>query len=324
MRAAVAENGQVRLTETPDPELRPGHLLVEVRGAGVNAADRLLIGATGAEDSAPGVALGAEAAGTVAGVGEGVDGWAIGDRVMGLCRGGLADLVLMEAARALPVPENLSWAEAGGAPVCSLTAHDALVTAGRLRPGDTVLVNAASSGVGVAALQLARLLGAGTIVASSTRPAKLAALADHGIPFDVGVVAGADDTVARCLDATDGHGVDVVIDNVGAPAWPDHVAAAALGARIVSVGRLGGDVAAVSLGEVARKRVSVVGVTFRTRTTDDVAALIAAAVPDVVPALTDGRLRVLVDRTFPLDEVAEAEAYGGRHAHLGKVVVVAG
>jgi NADPH2:quinone reductase len=185
-----------------------------------------------------------------------------------------------------------------------------------------VLVNAASSGVGVAALQLARLLGAGRLIASSTRTSKLEALSAAGIAFDVGLVAGAADFAERCLEATDGLGVDVVIDSVGGPAWAESLAAAALGGRIVSVGRLGGLTAEVNLDEVARKRVSLVGVTFRTRSADQAAAVTRGAAADILPALSDGRLKVLVDRTFPLREAAAAEEYLHADQHVGKVVLL--
>jgi NADPH2:quinone reductase len=320
MRAVYAEDGVIHLREVPEPTAGPGQVLVRVRGAGLNAVDRMMMaGSHGAAATFP---LGSEAAGEVLGVGQGVSDRAVGQRVMGQGLGAFADLVLMEPGRTLLVPDNLSWAEAAGAPVCLVTAHDALLTAGGLRPGASVLVNAASSGVGVAALQLARLLGAGVIIASSTTQSKLDALAARSVPFDLGVLGGAADFVDECLSATSGRGVDVVIDNVGGAAWPQSQAAVAIGGRIVSVGRLGGNDAAVNLDEIARKRVSLVGVTFRTRSSAEAGEVFAAAAGDVMAGLTDGRLRVLVDRTFPLERAAAAEDYLREGIHVGKVVLL--
>jgi NADPH2:quinone reductase len=283
-------------------------------------------GTTGTSDEAPpprpSVPMGGEVAGEVVAVGPGVDGVAVGQRVMAMTRGGYAEQAIVDAARAMPVPDALPWPEAGAFPVTFVTAHDALVSAGRLDAGATVLVNAASSGVGVAALQLARLFEAGTVVACSTSATKLERLGESGVPFDVGVVADDPGVVDAVLAATHGHGIDVVVDNVGGPAWATNLAAAALGGRIVSVGRLGGLQADVDLDEVARKRVSLVGVTFRTRSAEEARAVVASAARDLVPALEAGRLRVLVDRTFPLEEAAEAHAYLRRNEHLGKVVLV--
>jgi NADPH:quinone reductase-like Zn-dependent oxidoreductase len=358
MRAVVAEAGRIEVRDVPEPVAGPGELLVRVRAAGLNRADLAVVAGAyvvgrslgslaapgggagrGAEARSRPAPMGGEAAGEVVGVGPGVEAFGLGDRVMAMCRGAFAELVRIDARRALPVPERLSWEEAGACPVTFVTAHDALATAGRVRPGESVLVNAASSGVGVAALQLARLLGAGIVVASSTSAEKLDELRRAGLAFDAGLVAGAADFAETALgatrsprpiaaepaggiDAESAGGIDVVVDSVGGAAWADNLAVAALGGRIVSVGRLGGERADVNLDEVARKRVSLVGVTFRTRSPGEAAAVVAAAATDVVPALADGRLRVLVDRTFPLGDAAAAEQYLHTNRHVGKVVLV--
>jgi NADPH2:quinone reductase len=240
---------------------------------------------------------------------------------MGSCAGAFAEMTTFRDGFFLPVPENLTWIEAAATPVTFVSAWDALTAGGGLAPGATVLVNAASSGVGVAALQVARLLGAATIVASSTTRAKLDRLAAEGLHFDTGVVAGDPDYVERCLAATAQRGFDVTLDSVGAPAMPAHVTTAAIGGRIVSIGRLGGGHAQVNLHELARKRVSLVGTTFRTRTPAMLAAMLAAAGAVLLPALADRRLRPVIDRVFPLDDAAVAEDYLARAEHLGKVVL---
>lgn len=336
MRAVVTRGGQLEIVESDDPTPGPGEILVAVRAAGLNRADLLMAKGryvVGQSVRAPAggavpppahqaIPLGGEVAGEVVARGAGVTSFAPGDRVMAMCRGGYATHAVVDAARAMAVPANLSWAEAGAFPITFITAHDALFTAGGLQPGQSVLVNAASSGVGVAALQLARLGGATPLLASSTNPAKLDALAAAGIEIDLGLVAGGPAFVEQALEATGGRGVDVVADSVGGPAWAESLASAALGARIVSIGRLGGNDATVNLDEVARKRVSLIGVTFRTRNADQARAVIAAAAADLLPALAAGRLRVLVDRTFPLEEAAEAQRYLRANQHLGKIVLL--
>jgi NADPH2:quinone reductase len=331
MRAAIAEGGRIEIRDVPRPEPGAGELLVRVRAAGLNAADRLLVAGrylVGAsvrppEPSAPGpVPVGAEMAGEVEAVGAGVSGYAVGDRVMAMCRGAFAEYALADTARTMPVPAGVDWTTAAAVPLTFVTAHDAIATAGRLAPGESVLVNAASSGVGVASVQVARLLGAGTVIAASTSPDKYEKLRAAGVVADVELDAGAGDLAEQVLAATGGRGVDVVVDSVGAAAFPANLAAAALGARIVSVGRLGGSVAAVDLDELSRKRVSVVGVTFRTRSRQQAADVFGAAGAVLGPALADGRLTVLVDRTFDLAEAAAAEDYLGTGTHIGKVVLV--
>jgi NADPH:quinone reductase len=330
MRAAIAEGGRIEIREVARPEPRAGELLVRVRAAGLNAADRLLVTGrylVGAsvrrpEPSPPGpVPVGAEMAGEVEAVGAGVRGYAVGDRVMAMCPGAFAEYAVADEVRTLPVPAGVDWTTAAAVPLTFITAHDAIATAGRLAPGGSVLVNAASSGVGVAAIQVARLLGAGTVIAASTSPGKYATLRAAGVSADAELDAAAGDFAEQVLAATGGRGVDVVVDNVGAPAFPANLAAAGLGARIVSVGRLGGAIASVDLDELSRKRVSVVGVTFRTRSRQQAAEVFVAAGAVLGPALADRRLTVLVDRTFDLTEAAAAEDYLGTGSHIGKVVL---
>ena len=331
MKAFYADAGQVVAREVPEPEVGPGAILVRVHAAGLNAADRYVLEGSHiagpfvrqpvVPEVVPPAPLGSEAAGEVLAVGEGVTSFRPGDRVMGNAGGAFAERAILRDGFCLPVPDNLSWVEAAAVPVTFVSAHDGLTGPGGLTAGMTLLVNAASSGVGVAALQLARLLGARTVVACSTTQDKLDLLSEAGLPFDEGVVAGTADFVDRCLAATDEHGFDVILDSVGAPALGDNVSVAAIGGRIVSIGRLGGGHGEVNLHELSRKRVSLVGTTFRTRDPAMLMATIAAAGADILPALADGRLRPIVDRVFPFDEAAAAEAYLLKGKQLGKVVL---
>lgn len=325
MRAVVVDpaSGSVTVSERADPRPGPGQLLVRVRAAGLNRAD--LYARTGSyrvgDPTVPPQAFvgGGELAGEVEAVGEGVTGWQPGQRVMAMGRG-WAELAVVDADVALPVPEGARWEEAGGTPVALLTAHDALRTNGRWAPGESLLIHAVTSGVGVMALRLAKVLGASPVLGTTRSPHKLAQLAELGL--DVGIDLGTEELAEVVARHTDGRGVDVVMDNVGAPVLGPTIEAAAVLARIVQVGRLGGRHAEIDLDELARKRISLVGVTFRTRTAHERAEIVRACLADVGEALAAGRLRPLVHDVFPLSRVEAAMDALAGDRHVGKLVLV--
>jgi NADPH2:quinone reductase len=317
MRALRAVDGALRERDVPVPDPERSELQVRVRAAGLNAAD---LGRVRRSRGGSEVPLGAEVAGEVAAVGADVAGFSPGDAVMGMCSGGFAEYAILDSGTCLPVPARLSWVEAAGACVCFVTAHDALITAGGLVPGDSVLVNAASSGVGLAALQLARLLGAGITVAMSRSQAKLDRLHDLGIRFDAGATS-ASGVVDRCVAATDQKGVDIAVDSVGAADWASIFDVMALGGRIVSVGRLGGDAVTVNLDELARRRIALIGVTFRTRSPAEAAVVFRRAAQVLLPALGEGALRVQIDSVYRFSEADQAIDRMTAVEKLGKVVL---
>jgi NADPH:quinone reductase len=291
--------------------LQAGELLVGVRAAGINRADLPDF------RRAPDAATGRELAGEVLDVGDGVDGFAPGDRVMS--RGaGFAQEATVPARHAMHVPDELSWEEAGALPVALMTMHDALATRGQVRDGDRVLVHAATSGVGVTGVQLAAMLGASTVFATSRSADKLGVLRDFVEPLACDMVAI--DTTSTPFEtiATD---VDVTVDNIGASVAAGNIAAAAIRGRIVQVGRLGGREATIDLEELARKRISLIGVTFRTRSDNDVAEVVRLVVAGVGDRL--GELRPRIERAYPLAELATAFDDLARNEHVGKLVVVA-
>jgi NADPH:quinone reductase len=333
MKVHGAQHNQLIEIELPEPLPGPGQIVVEVHAAGLNAADIGIMAGTHvqgmsmrpvARDPAEPIVLGSEAAGIVVSVGDGVSRFNPGDRVMSVCGGAFAPLVVMSASMAMAVPDHMTWAEAASVPVAFTTAHDALVTAGHLAPGDNVLVTAAPSGVGVAALQLARLLGANTVAGSSRSQAKLDSLTAHNIPLDFGLLAAHPSFSEQAFDATDGHGFDVIIDNVGAGALRNNIESAALLCRIVSVGRSGGTHDDLDLDKLARKRISLIGVTFRTRSPRAVFETYQKAAEFYLPALAEGRLHAVVDRIFPFAEVAAAQAWMRDGRSIGKVVLELG
>ncbi len=250
-------------------------------------------------------------------MGDGVQGWAVGDRVMS--RGaGFATRAVVQARHAMPVPPSFTWEEAGALPIALLTMHDALVTHRALIRGERVLVHAATSGVGVTGVRLASMLGASRVFATSRSASKLAVLAAFVGEPTTSVLSAIDtSTAAFDAQATD---VGVVVDNVGGSVLAGNIVAAAIGGRIVQVGRLGGRSAEIDLDELARKRIALVGVTFRTRSDDEIAAIVRRAMFDVGQRL--GELAPRVHRTYALDHLSDAFADLATNEHVGKLVVV--
>jgi putative PIG3 family NAD(P)H quinone oxidoreductase len=316
-------DGTLEWRQVPDPVPGPSELLLRVHATALNRAD--LAQRRGAypapvkaADSGLAIA-GLEAAGEVVGMGSEVSGFRLGDRVMAMCAGAYAELVTIEHRLAVRVPERLSWQEDGAIPVAYMTEHDALLTNARLQAGESVLISAASSGVGVAGMQIAKFWGAKPVIGSSGVPEKLAALAELGL--DVGINYRTENLAEALLAATDGKGVDVIIDHVGAPYMADHLRGMALRGRLVSVGRLGGGKGEFDLDVLAVKRLQWIGVTFRTRTLDERIAVAQRFAADLLPALADGRLKPHIDRVFPLREAAAAQTYLASNAQVGKIVL---
>lgn len=311
----------LEVAEVPDPTPRGGEALVRVRAAGVNRADLLQrMGRYPPPAGAPADVPGLEFAGEVVRV-EGGGGPAAGTRVMGLLGGGgYAELAAVPVPLLLPVPERLSWLEAGAVPEAFLTAADALFARGRLRPADRVLIHAAAGGVGTAALQLARAAGAELVVGTASAP-KLRGLRERGLSPDVGVDYRSESFREAVERATDGQGVDVVLDTVGAPYWADNVASLSPLGRLVLVGLLGGARAEVDLGALMRGRLTVVGTVLRSRSVAEKAALTEEFAGRFLALLEVGTIRPVLDRTFRLEEAAEAHRYMAESRNLGRLVL---
>jgi NADPH:quinone reductase-like Zn-dependent oxidoreductase len=314
----------IELADVADPVPGTGEVLVRVRAAGLNRADlaaRAGVRRTGpewAEARAPFVG-GMELAGEVLAVGDGVSTWRPGDRVMG--RGaGYAELAAVRGQRLLPVPDELAWPEAGGFPIALTTAHEALVTCGHLETGQTVVVNAATSGVGVVAVQMAAALGARTVIAVSRSTEKLRMLEEFVGTLSGRLITVSGDFVDPVRECTDGHGADLIIDHVGASALQDNLVVARNGGRIVQVGRLGGKVATIDLDQLASKRLELVGLAFRSRTGPELDAVVARCVASLGPRLSGIRPRIA--ETFRLSDVLKAQERLAQNNHVGKLVLV--
>ncbi len=310
------DGGRIEIQDIPQPVAGPGQVLVRVRASGLNRGE-----ITQARDRRTGdpITVGVEFAGEVAAVGAGVTAWKEGDRVMGHGRECQAQYVLSDPLALMAVPSRLGWIEAASFPNAFVTAHDAVITNGQLKAGESVLVNAATGGVAWAALQIASLQGAKPVIATSRSAAKLQGLQAYGM--DVGIDTSGESLQDGIKAATEGKGVDLIIDMVGGPVFEDNMQGLAIGGRLVNIARLGGQTAQIDLSLLWLKRLHLIGVTFRTRSEQERLACIQACARDVLPWLRDDRIRWAIDRTFPLDDIHAAHAYMMAGEHSGKIVL---
>ena len=304
----------VELRETPTPEPKAGEVLVRVRATSLNRGELL-----GGKPGAPAKAGGGECAGEVVKLGEGVTGVAVGDRLMGRCAGGFAELALMDAREAMRVPKGMAWEEAAATPLVFLVVYDMLVAQGHLTSGQWLLVTGVSSGVGVAALQTAKALG-GRVAGTSGSADKLARLEKLGL--DVGIHTRAADFHEAVLKATGGAGVNLVVNNVGGTVFAECLRSLAFQGRLAIVGHMDRTMSAtLDLEALHSKRLTVFGVSNRLRTAPQRAETVRGFVKDVLPFLEDGRLRPLVDRVFEFADLPAAVAFMESDAQVGKIVV---
>ena len=305
---------RVERRETPTPEPKAGEILVRVCAASLNRGE-LLGGAHGAAPK-PG---GGECAGEVVKVGDGVTGVAVGARMMGRCGGGYAEYALMDAREAMPVPAKLTWEEAAATPLTFIVVYDMLVAQGHLGAGQWLLVTGVSSGVGVAALQTGKALGA-RVIGTSGSAEKLARLEALGL--DVSIRTRVGDFHDAVLKATDGKGVNLVVNNVGGTVFGECVKSLAFEGRLAIVGHLDRVLSApLDIEALHRKRLTVFGVSNRLRTAAQRAQTVRAFARDILPRFEDGRLRPLVDKVYPLDDLAAAITFMESDAQVGKIVV---
>ncbi|WP_420439008.1 NAD(P)H-quinone oxidoreductase [Candidatus Palauibacter sp.] len=317
----------LELVERDDPVAGAGEVQVRVRFAGINRADLLQrMGRYPAPADAPPDIPGLEFAGEIETVGAGVAGWSTGDRVMGILGGGgYGERVTVPAGQLLPVPPTLSWTEAGAIPEVFLTAADALIERGRLRPGECVLVHTAGGGVGTAALQLARAAGAGAIIATASAD-KLRRLREAGLPHDLAVDRRAGSFADAIAQHTARVGADVILDTVGAPYCEANMASLATLGRLVIVGVMGGMKVEADLRYLMGKRATVVGTVLRARAKAEKAILTEMFATRFLPGFTaperdPSHLRPVIDRVFPLAEAAAAHRYVESNRSFGKVLL---
>jgi len=324
MRAAlITEPGGpevFQLEEIPDPEFGPDDVLVAVHATALNRADLLqrmgrYPGPPGTRDDLPGL----EMAGIVEAVGDRVVGWQPGDRVMALLSGGgYGSKVVVHERLLMPIPAKLDFQQAASIPEVFLTAYDALFAQCELAMGENVLVHAAGSGVGTAAIQLASSQSC-QIFGTAGTTEKLERAAELGL--SVGINYHESDFSDVVLDRTDGDGVQVVLDVIGAPYWEQNLRSLSIRGRMVIVGTMGGAKLEVNIGALMGKRLRVHGTVLRARSLEEKATLTQKFVDRILPLFQNERLSPIVDRVFPLEEVSEAHRYMETNANFGKIVL---
>ena len=307
---------EIQDVEKPEPE--GDYVRVRVRAAGINRADLLQrAGGYPAPAGSPAHIPGLEFAGEVDAIGPQVRMWKPGQRVMGLAGGGgQAEYILAHEGLLVEIPENLDFLQAAAVPEVFMTAHDGLFTQGGLQMGERVLIHAAGSGVGTAAIQLAHATGATTFGTSRT-----ANKLERAKPLGLDVGLSATDFAAEVHSVTNGEGVHLVLDFIGAPYLEQNLAAIAMWGRIVYLATLGGVQANLDLRLVMGKRVSIRGCTLRTRTLEEKIAVTRRFGTSVLPLLANGKVRPIIEHVYTMAEIGDAHAEMAENKNFGKLVV---
>ena len=321
MKAAVLGEKGVEVRDVPRPTPKPNEVLIKVRASSLNRADTIVAaGIQHGPVGGVGARLGLECSGEVEAVGSEVTGFKAGDRVMGSAPGGFAEYTVTDAGRLHRIPgNNMTYAQAACFPIALQTMHNAVVTAGRLKRGETLLIQGASSGVGLMGMQIGKLMGASMVLGTSTNAHRRAQLKDYGC--DVPIDTSKPDWPEDVKKATGGNGVNLIVDMVSAPVANGNLAACALLGRIVNVGRLGGTKGEFNYDLHALRRIDYIGVTFRTRTSEEVRDIVKAMRADLWPAVESGKLSLPIYKTFKLDQIVEALGVMTANQHFGKIVI---
>ncbi|RYF76558.1 MAG: quinone oxidoreductase [Comamonadaceae bacterium] len=321
MKASIVCAAGPRLADIAVPVPGAEQILVRVKAAALNRADlHVAAGHRHGTSGGDGTVIGIEWSGEIAGVGEAVPaGFAVGDAVMCSGTGAYAEYAVTDWGRVYKMPAGLDFRQAAALPIALQTSHEALAGSGALRRGESVLVQGASSGVGLMTLQVARELGAGLVMGTSTTASRRERLGDFGahLAFD----PAEPDWPARVHAATSGSGCDLVVDFVAGAAMNANMQAARICGRIVNVGRMGGFTGEFDFDLHSLRRIRYIGVTFRTRSREEVRAIASEMKRDLWPALSAGRLRMPVSRHFALADAAAALEFTRANLHFGKVVL---
>ncbi len=324
MKAVTVTEDGVKILDAPAPKPNANQVLVRVRACGLNRADLMV--ASGMAHGAiggPGTIVGMEVSGEVAGVGSEVKGFSVGDRVMCSTASAWAEYAVADPGRTVRIPDtNMSYETAATLPVALQTMHDAVVTHGGAAPGKTIMIQGASSGVGIMGMQIAKLKGASLVVGSSTNAGRRARLSEFGA--DLAVDPSDPGWVDQVLQATGGEGVDAIIDQVSGYVANQNLAATKIKGRIINVGRLGGFSGDFNFDLHAARRINYIGVTFRTRTIEEIREIVRRTWENLGDAVVDGKLSLPMDRTYPMEQVADALARMKANQHFGKITLSVG
>jgi len=324
MRAAViTEYGSedvLDVQEVPDPVAGPDQVVVDVTASAMNRADLLQrVGQYPAPGPKPEFEIpGLEYSGVILAIGSEVSGWSVGDPVMGIVSGGaMAEMVVTHERMLQPVPRDVGVADAAAIPEVFMTAHDALVTQGGLRSGSRALVHAGASGVGTAAIQIARALGAQIAVTCSSSKVE----ACRTLGADLVVDYTEQDFSEVVDDWTSGQGVDVVLDVIGGEYLAKNIKCLKVQGRIVQVGVMGAPLASFALGALLPKRASLIGTVLRSRPIEQKIEANQLFISQLLPRFDDGSLEPVIDSRFALEEIAGAHAYMATNANIGKILI---
>lgn len=321
MKAVVLTSEGFSIQETPRPVLKDEQVLVRVRACGLNRADLGVIsGGMHGNQGGAGTVPGMEWAGEVVEVGSKAPGFQIGDRVMCSGSGGYAEYAVADWGRTVKLPSDaMSFAQAVTLPIAVQTMHNALVTVGELKAGETVLIQGASSGVGLMAMQIARAMGAKMVIGTSSNAQRREQLKKFGA--DVALDNNDPSWPKHAIEANGGQGVDLIIDQLSGPFGNSNMEACKVLGRIVNVGRLAGRFAEFDFDLHALKRIKYTGVTFRTRSIDEIRAIVKCAMSDLGSHLQSGKISLPIDSTFTFDKISDAFARMRANQHFGKIVV---
>lgn len=319
MKAYVYGASGAAIADIPKPVPKGTQVLVRVRACALNRADLgMAKGHVHGSAGGVGTVLGMEWAGEVAELGPDAKGVAVGDRIMGSGGSAFAEYTLADHGRLFRVPSDMSFEEAATLPVALATMHNAVVTIGGLQAGQSVLIQGASSGVGLMAMQIAKLKGARLVIGSSTDAARRARLGAYGA--DLAIDSSDAGWVDQVLKATNGEGVDLIVDQVSGKVANQNLAATRVKGRIVNVGRLGGAHADFNFDLHAARRINYIGVTFRTRSIEEIRDIFTAVKTDIWGAVESRKLKLPIDKVFKFDDIGKAFAHMEANKHLGKIV----
>ena len=320
MKAGVASPDGVVIQDVPPPKPKPTDILVKIKAIALNRADLGSARGDTSHGAAAGRPVGSEFAGEVVEAGSEVRDFKTGDRVMCHSPGSHAEYAVSDYGRAMKVPDGLSFEQAATLPIGLNTLHNALVTAGRMKAGEYVMVQGASSGVGIIGLQIAKLMGAKLVVGTSTNEERRAKLKEFGA--DLAVDTRDPKWPEQVQAATDGKGVHLTVDMLSGQTVSQTMQATALLGRIVNIGRLAGMKAEFDFDLHARKRIDYIGVTFRTRTVEEVRDILIKMRADLWDDIKAGRIRVPIDRTYPLSEARAGHEHMRANKHFGKILLI--
>src|SRR6202041_3531790 len=320
MKAYVYGANGAEITDIAKPAPKGAQVLVRIRACGLNRADLgMTKGHAHGSAGGAGTVLGMEWAGEVAEVGPDAKGVKAGDKVMGSGGAPFAEYTLADHGRLFRTPSNMNFEEACTLPIAASTMHNAQVTNGALHPGQTVLIQGASSGVGLMARHIAKFKGAKLVIEPTTDAARRGRLKEFGA--DLAIDSSDPGWVDQVLQATGGEGVDLIVDQVSGKVASQNLKATRIKGRIVNVGRLGGTHADFNFDLHAARRISYIGVTFRTRSIEEIREIFDEVRKDIWPAVESRKLQLPIDKVYEFDDIGKAFEHMEANKHLGKIVV---